>query len=276
VEAVSINGMAVLNADDPLVLTMADVAKGSIMFFAKRADNAAIAEHRAQGRRAVFVREKMIILAEGTKEQELMSLQEICFTEGGRILFQVENVLAAVGAVWALGIERRYIEVGLRTFCSNDDDNPGRYGVTTIGGATVILDYAHNWNALHSIVQSLPRHHPRKLAVYSVPGDRRNVDIIEQGRLLGNSFDAVWVYDGEYRRGRQVGEIPDLLRQGIESASRHSAITVAEQHFAAIDEAMRETRPNDLLFIQADTIDETLAYFRRKYSYQPALANNSS
>jgi cyanophycin synthetase len=49
-------------------------------------------------------------------ETAIVSLQGIPLTDGGRDDFQIENVLAASGAAWALGIGSEIIRTGLETF----------------------------------------------------------------------------------------------------------------------------------------------------------------
>ena len=73
-------------------------------------------EHLAQGKRAVFVRNERVVLANGANETEIASLKGIPLTNGGRTDYQIENVLAASGAAWALGIGPEIIRTGLQTF----------------------------------------------------------------------------------------------------------------------------------------------------------------
>jgi cyanophycin synthetase len=49
-------------------------------------------------------------------ETAIVSLQGIPLTDGGRDDFQIENILAASGAAWALGIGSEIIRTGLETF----------------------------------------------------------------------------------------------------------------------------------------------------------------
>jgi cyanophycin synthetase len=75
-----------------------------------------IVEHRAQGKRAVFVRNGRVVLASGEYERPIVSLKGIPLTHGGQLGFQVENVLAATAAAWALGVGPELIRTGLETF----------------------------------------------------------------------------------------------------------------------------------------------------------------
>jgi len=104
VDVVLPTGMAVLKADESLVAEMASLSAGGVTFFAIDGEQAVIREHRASGKRAVFVHDGAVVAADGANITRLMSVAEIPLTCDGRVPFQTENVLAAVGAAWALGV----------------------------------------------------------------------------------------------------------------------------------------------------------------------------
>jgi cyanophycin synthetase len=95
---------------------MAALCDGEVIYFGIDPDQPAIAEHRAQGKRAVVVREGNVLLATGADEVPLARLADIPLTDGGRASLQVENVLAAVAAAWALGISTELMRTGVETF----------------------------------------------------------------------------------------------------------------------------------------------------------------
>ncbi len=106
VDLVLPTGAAVLNAGQPMLVEMAPLCDGEVIFFAADPDLPAIVEHRAQGKRAVFVRNGQVVLASGEDETAIVSLKGIPLTDGGGQLdFQVENVLAATGC--GLGARHR-------------------------------------------------------------------------------------------------------------------------------------------------------------------------
>lgn len=109
-------GVAVLNADDPLVAEMEPLCDGTVIFFARTPDSTALAQHRATGGRVVTVRDAQLVLIEGEHENMLAALNDIPLIADDPQGVQVGNVLAAVGAAWALGIEPSLIRTGIQTF----------------------------------------------------------------------------------------------------------------------------------------------------------------
>jgi cyanophycin synthetase len=265
VENVTPDGTAVLKADDLQTAAMAPHCPGNVVFFSRDANNSVIAEHRANRGRAVFVRDRSIVLADGATEIPLLSLDRVPLTHGGRIAFQVENALAATAATWALGVPAEVIRTGMESFSPTMDKVPGRFNVVQVGGATVIFDYGHNTSSLAALLEALAQFpNARRTCLYSAAGDRRDVDMIRQGELLGAAFDRVILYEDHYLRGRQPGQIIALFRQGLEKGPRTKIIEGHQGWNNAIESALASLKPGDLFVCQADVIDDTVEYVRRR------------
>jgi len=256
--------MAVLNAADPEVADMAPDCPGQVTFFAQDVDQPVLATHRAQGRRVVYVDQGAIVAQKG-KQIFRIPLSQVPLTRGGQIGFQTENVLAAIGAAWAVDVPWEAIAQGLSTFISDVQGVPGRFNVFDYKGATLIADYGHNPDAIKALVQAvtnLPAQ--RRSVVISGAGDRRDDDIREQTRIIGDAFDEVVLYQDACQRGRVDGEVLGLLRQGLEGAQRTSKVDEIYGEFKAIDQAMDRLKSGDLCLILIDQVDEALAHIMRR------------
>jgi cyanophycin synthetase len=264
VQNVAPGGMAVLNAADPIVASMAENTRGDVTYFAQDCSLPLMQKHRAQGGRMVYVDNGDLVCAQGKQEQRI-ALSEVPITRGGVVGFQVENVMAAVGAAWAVGIAWDAVRAGLRTFVGESDNAPGRFNVFDYRGATVIADYGHNPDAIAALVnavESMPAQ--RRSVVISGAGDRRDQDIREQTVILGKSFDDVLLYEDQCQRGRQEGEVVALLRQGLAGAPRTSHVEEIKGEFVAIDRALARLQPGDLSLILIDQVDEALAHIAKR------------
>ena len=260
VQNVSPSGMAVLNAADPMVARMAASCPGKVTFFAHDGHHPVINAHRAQGRRVIYVEDGQIVCAEGGDVRMTFDLAQVPLTAGGRIAFQIENTMAAVGAAWALDIAREQIAAGLASFVSDASTAPGRFNLFDYRGATLIADYGHNPDAMQALVQAvdtLPGQ--RRIVVISGAGDRRDEDIRRQTRILGTAFDEVVLYQDACQRGRADGEVLALLREGLEGAPRTRQIDEIQGEFLAIDTALARLNPGDLCLILVDQVEEVIA-----------------
>lgn len=115
-------GAAVLNANDEMLVEMSELCHGEVIYFSSEPELPVIKQHCAsgtgptQGKRAVIVRNGRVVLVSGSNELILINLREIVSESGTKSTQAIENILAAVGAAWALGIEPNLIRVGIETF----------------------------------------------------------------------------------------------------------------------------------------------------------------
>ena len=208
----------VLNAEDPLCVAMArrvhpDV---EIVYFSMEADNPVLLRHLEEGGRAVYFQDNAIVVADATYHQELLRVEAMPIAFGGRARYNIANGLAAAAALMAAGFSSLQIATGLSTFVSNGKTNPLRTNVFDVRGVTVIVDYAHNpaaYGALAEMARSLL---PGQLVgIVTAPGDRRDADLLEVGRVCAARFDELVVYESS-SRGRAYGGAVDLILQGAE------------------------------------------------------------
>ncbi|MFM2089378.1 MAG: cyanophycin synthetase, partial [Pseudomonadota bacterium] len=264
VQNVSDSGVAVLNATDPAVARMAKNCSGTVTFFAADKSHPVMAAHRAQGNRVVYVEDGKLVAAEGKQRHEI-PLSQVPITRNGAIGFQVENVMASLGAAWAVGLDWDAIARGLKSFANENDNAPGRFNVFDYKGATLIADYGHNPDAILALVQaveSMPA--KRRSVVISGAGDRRDEDIRQQTEILGAAFDDVLLYQDQCQRGRADGEVVALLRQGLTGARRTSHIDEINGEFVAIDKALARLKEGDLCLILIDQVEEALAHIAQR------------
>lgn len=257
-------GFAVLNAADPLVASMAEYCPGSVIFFAHNSHHPVLARHHAQHKRVVYVENDYIVAVSDCSEYRI-PLNEIPLTKNGTIRFQIENVLAAVGAGWALGIGWSDICAGVTNFVNNTQTAPGRFNLFNYRNATLIADYGHNPDAIQALVSAIENIPSRKRSVViSAAGDRRDEDIRQQTRILGDAFDEVVLYQDKCQRGRADGEVLSLLREGLENARRTQKIREIIGEAIAIDAALSNLQDGDLCLILVDQVEQSLGQINNR------------
>ena len=111
-------GLAVLNAEDPAVVEMAELSDGEVIFYGVDADAAAISTARADGKRTVYIRDGAIVLASGAKEDPVVRLDRIAMLAGGAAAQPgvLSNLLGAIAGAWALGISPAMIRAGVTPY----------------------------------------------------------------------------------------------------------------------------------------------------------------
>ncbi|MGJ7582536.1 cyanophycin synthetase [Variovorax sp. RHLX14] len=275
VRNVSEHGFAVLNAADPNVAAMTASCPGGTIFFTADRQHPVMATHRAQGKRTVYIDHDTLIAAEGSW-RERVSLRDVPITRNGSLPFQVENVMAAVAAAWAVGMDWDTIRSGLASFKNDAAGVPGRFNMMEYRGATVIADYGHNTDAMKALVaavDTLPAN--RRSVVISGAGDRRDSDIRDQTAILGEAFDDVILYQDAAQRGRADGEVMALLRQGLQGAGRTRHIEEIRGEFIAIDFALERLQPGDLALVLVDQVEEALAHLAKRIAEAASVAESA-
>ncbi len=270
VQNVASDGMAVLNAADPIVARMADSCPGAVTFFAADRRHPVMATHNAKGGRVVFIDGNAIVCAEGGALVRRIPLDGVPLTRQGTIRFQVENAMAAVAAAWALRLDWAAVTAALGSFASDAGTAPGRFNVFSYRGATLIADYGHNPDAIQALVRAvdaMPAQ--RRSIVISGAGDRRDRDLRRQTEILGDAFDEVILYQDQCQRGRADGEVLVLLREGLAHARRATTVEEIHGEFLAIDTALARIRPGDLCLILIDQVEEALAHIARRLAEAP-------
>jgi cyanophycin synthetase len=137
IDVVLPSGAAVLNAREPMLADMAALSDGEVIYFSSNPDLPVIAQHRsrpilmapARGNRAVILRGEEVFLVSGPGELPLSGLSNIQSINGQVENHQVENILAAVAAAWAMGLELDLIRAGVEGFQDIDNsasDNSGQ------------------------------------------------------------------------------------------------------------------------------------------------------
>ena len=260
VRAVAPDGWAVLNAGDPLVAGMASACPGRVVFVHPDEMHETLTKHRDLGGRVVSVRAGSIVLIERDDETVLLPLAEVPCTRGGRIAFQVENVLAASAAAWSLDLGLEAIRQGLRTYRNDSRESPGRFNVVMDGEAAIIVDYAHNPSAVMAMAAALDAFSlPRRTLVFS-GCNRRDIDLIDIGKAAGDAFDRVILYRDWGRSDRLDGELNTFVRQGLRLGRRVARVEESTSERAAIELALTSVEPGAALVLGVEAIEESLAF----------------
>ncbi len=140
VDVVLATGAAVLNAREAMLVEIAALCNGEVIYFSLDPELPAINEHRAhgtkgigstRGKRVVMVRDGEILLVNGANELPLVKVADVSLNNGGSAIPEVENILAAVATAWALGIEPALIRTGIEASLALKAESAGQRSQVT-------------------------------------------------------------------------------------------------------------------------------------------------
>jgi cyanophycin synthetase len=189
-----------------------------VIYFSLDADNPVLLRQLKRGARGVYLQDTTVVLADGKRHQALLDVRAMPVSVGGCSRHNIANALASAAALAAAGFGRPEIAAGLSSFVSDNKQNPLRSNVFDVDGVTVIVDYAHNaaaYAAMSETARAMTR--GRVIGVVAAPGDRRDVDLVDMGRVCGAGFDELVVFEA-LNRGRPDGETAALLVRGARRA----------------------------------------------------------
>jgi cyanophycin synthetase len=277
IEAVPRTGTAVLNADDPLVAEMRKHSSGSVVLFSMQEHNELVERHVGRGGKAVMLqrgsRGELMVIREGRRTMPIAWVHLLPATFEGRARMMVANSLAAAAAAHAAGAHIHDIRQGLRTFSTSFFQAPGRMNLFEMNGVKVVIDYAHNAAGLATVgdfVERVTSSAPTgfgapgtaswtanlRLAVVAVPGDRREEDMRELGRVAARYFDDVIIREDRNPRGRARGEtaahVAEGVRERIQEGARAGNMEIVIDEMEAVRRALDRSRPGDLVVLCVD------------------------
>ena len=271
-------GTAVLNADDPLCLKMADYTQAEhLCYVTMDPTHELVGEHIKAGGRGIVlesgIKGQMITIYDHGAHIPLLWTHLIPATLEGRAMHNVQNAMFAAAMAFSMGLKLEDIRHGLRTFDTTFFQAPGRMNIYDEHAFKVILDYGHNPAAVEVMCELVERLDVtgRRICVLAAPGDRRDEDIKDIGRIAAGRFERYVLRRDDQLRGRESDEVPNLLRDALlEHGTRADQIVVIPDEQAAVDAALREADPGDLVLIFADAITRS---WKQVVQFQPGAAN---
>lgn len=259
------NGYLILNADDKKSAAMANFTQASVAYFSLNHLNPILRAHKAKGLPIYYLRNKKIWEERGRKKIMLAEVNRIPITFSGKAEFNVQNclgALAVVRLVFGSRFSLKELQKKLYAFGRHPQSNPGRFNLIRKKKFHVVVDYAHNpdgYKKTIELAKKIP--HKRFVGVIKSAGDRPEGFIRELGKISGNSFDYIFIKEPTHEkiRGGEKGLVSNLLQKGVLSAGfPKNLIRVIYDEKAAVDEALRQSRKDDLLVVFAHDIDNVI------------------
>jgi cyanophycin synthetase len=256
---------AILNADDPLCLQMADYTEAErVCYVTMNPSHALVKQHIRAGGEA-FVLEQalnghMIAIYDGETHTPLLWTHLIPATIEGRAMHNVQNAMFAAALAYNMGIGLEDIRHGLRTFDSTFFQAPGRMNIYNEHPFKVILDYAHNPAAVKAICDLVDRFdvEGRKIVVLAAPGDRRDEDINAIAEIAAGHFDYYICRRDDNTRGRGPDEVAVMMKDKLlQENVPADAIEVVPDEQEATRRALELANSGDLVLVLGDNVKRT-------------------
>ena len=263
-ETVKADGYAILNADDPLVAAMAERVNCKVAYFSMKQDNPIIKEHiRRDGLAAIYENGYLSIL-EGQWTLRIEKAVNLPVTMKGMAPFMIANTLAACLAAFAQGVDIEVIRRGVRTFQPSADQTPGRMNLFDLGKYHVLVDYAHNPHGYQAIGEFVRNWQGERIGVVGGPGDRRDEDLILLGRISAQIFDRIIIKEDDDTRGRERGEVADLIAKGIYQENAQAVFETILDETQAIKIGLEQADNNNLVVVLPESVSRAIDLIKQQ------------
>jgi len=257
-ETVMPDGYAVLNADDPLVVAMAKRVKAQIAYFSMQPDNPIVQSHVQQGGLAAVYENGYLTLKKQDWSEQIDRAVNVPLTLGGKANFAIANALAASLAAFVQGVKIEEIRAALNSFKPSATQTPGRMNLFDLGKYQALIDYAHNGASYQAVGDFVRQHVGERIGVVGGPGDRRDEDLLNLGKLAAGIFDRIIVKEDDDTRDRPRGEAADLIGQGIEEEKPDFHYETILDETTAINTALDTATDNSLVVILPESISRAI------------------
>ena len=208
-----------------------------------------------------FVEDGVLVhRSESGDVRRIVSVDDMPVAMGGSASYNVMNALTAAALARAMGISDDAVAMGLTTFASRPEDNPGRGALYRFGGITVLVDFAHNPHGVRALGEWVLQQdvQGRVITMVGQAGDRDDEAIADLARATREMDPDLVVVKSmvEYARGRDPAEIAALLRAGLEGAGDGPTpeLISADSEVEAVRVSLQQARVGDLVVlpVQAD------------------------
>lgn len=257
--AVKRDGYAVLNADNEHCVYISKTTDCKIAYFSLNENNPVIVEHCKKGGIAAIYENGYITIKKGDWKFRVEKASHVPLTFGGKVTFNIYNVLAATLATYVYGFTIEDIKTNLATFIPSAAQTPGRMNIFDFKEYKVMIDFAHNADGFMGIKEFLSTiESPYKIGIITGTGDRRDDDIRNMGRLSAQMFDHIIIRQDKFLRGRQADDIVKLLVEGIQEANHKQSYEYIPKEVEALKHALSLAKPGTFITALSDVIDNAI------------------
>jgi cyanophycin synthetase len=255
--AVHPSGCLVLNADDLDVLDAIDETEAEVALFALHPDNPVLRRHLASGGQAVWLDEGVVLSGTASETLPILRVQDVAFTLGGALTFQVQNLLCATALALWLGVPASTIQRAARRFLPDLSVLPGSCNLIEVRGATVVLDTSqHPWT-LRQLVRGIRQQPHRRTVIVSHAFEETSAEqTVEVGTLLGRLGGVVILH------GQMSDRHFDLLKSGMIRNRRPPLLMAQPDEPAALSSALQLLREGDLGLVVTRDVDAAMRALR--------------
>ncbi len=240
-------GYLVVNAEDYAVAGPAEARYPDAFFVGQSREAPLLKRHLEAGYRGAWVEgERLIVGSTEGSRTPLCRVDALDFALQGAAAFEVMNALLASAIAISAGISTAQVSTALSSFGDAGRLLPGSFNLFRLHDRLAVVERPLPSWFLRPVLRALTtRRRGRMIALLAGVADGSDDDLIEVGRLIGRTSDAL-VVAGDGMRADQW----ERVKQGVALNDLVPVMFKAPDQEDAIRRAMKMARPEDtMLFI---------------------------
>ena len=259
VKSVKKDGWAILNAEDPQCVKVADELSCNVAYFSMDEENPLIKKLSKEGKIVCVYENGFITVKKGEWKIRVERATHVPLTLGGKAKFMIANALAATLAAYLWGFKTEDISLSLQTFIPSVAQTPGRMNIFEFRKFKVLIDFAHNpagYRGVEDYLNSVEAN--KKIGIIAGVGDRRDEDIRECANIAGRMFDHIIIRSEKHLRGRTEDEINGLILEGITASGRNVTYEIISKEVDAIKHAINIAEDGTFITALSDVVTNAI------------------
>jgi UDP-N-acetylmuramyl tripeptide synthase len=223
-------------------------------------------EHLENNGTAAWIEDGQLTVGDQTTIRKVGEANTLAFSLHGAAIFQLHNGLTAAATAVATGLDAGTISRSLQRFRISPQSMPASFNTFEVNGAPAIVDRPEPSWFLRSILRAIrDRKFGRVITVVGRLDAIPEPDLIEVGRLLGRSSDALLIHSATDDSDRIA-----KFRHGLAQNEFPPPIVRIPTEPRAVARALSMLRPRDLLFVLADQPISVIRSLDRAQHQQPS------
>jgi cyanophycin synthetase len=247
-EAVSSDGIVVLNGDDYDVSREELEHHRAAVFVGLNRESPGLRDHLARGGSAAWLDSGTLLLGNAIQSEDLGNVANLSFALSGKAGFQAHNALTAGAIAASIGIEPAVVRSALGDFDSTTVWMPDSFKVVEIDGISIVIDRPNPSWFLRPVLRTLRDLSPHR--IISVVGRLSGVpqsDLAEVGRLIGRASTLVVAHSEQNEPERAAA-----IKSGAAQNEVPAVIVHTKSEGRALSRALSLAKRGDLVLILAD------------------------
>ena len=247
-------GTIVATADDLMVVDVAQASEHRIIYYALNSGNPVLRSHLESGGDAVWVHNRWVKSSLRGSITRIVKVADLPSTLDGQLTFQVQNSLAAIAAMLAMGGDPARLADSIPS-TSSSQCLLSRSGsqIREFRNRTIIVDQPRSLLAIKQLVRAIRSIGPRRVVHRIGALDRlENAEASEASRIVGSLGGIALLTAGGVGDSRT-----EMIKAGLMNSSNPPAVVIRERSETTLDHIESLLEEGDIALV-LDNIESVI------------------